>query len=184
MPDIPMGASLTADGATFRIWAPRAETVSVVLDAGETALVKDAASGHWTGSVAGVRAGDGYRFRISGPTGAGLKRDPRARDIGFAGPPAAPCIVVDPDAYPWHDAGFRTPDFSDLAVYQLHVGRFYARDAAGADLRIGRVAKLLDALDRVEDGATLALTVVRGTEERAVAVSFGPAAEGGEDGTA
>jgi S1-C subfamily serine protease len=46
------------------------------------------------------------------------------------------------------------------------------------------VDELLDVLDGLADDATLELTVVRGTEERAVAVSFGPAAEGGEDGTA
>jgi S1-C subfamily serine protease len=55
---------------------------------------------------------------------------------------------------------------------------------AVGDRPVTTVDGLLDALDGVGDGATLSLTVVRGTEERAVAVSFDPAATGGEDGTA
>jgi serine protease Do len=84
------------------------------------------------------------------------------------------------------------PDRDGLLVRGVEDGSPAARAGlVQGDLIVGAagsavtaVDELLDALDRVEDGATLALTVVRGTEERAVAVSFGPAAEGGEDGTA
>jgi 1,4-alpha-glucan branching enzyme len=28
------------------------------------------------------------------------------------------------NVYPWHDAGFRTPDFSDIVIYQVHIGTY------------------------------------------------------------
>ncbi|HSO98318.1 MAG TPA: alpha amylase C-terminal domain-containing protein [Solirubrobacteraceae bacterium] len=166
-PGTPMGACLTDGGATFRLWAPRAEHVYVVLHGepvppgADRELVKDPSTGHWTGFIPGVNVGSGFRYYIRGPGGAELKRDPRARELEFAGPPDCDCVVTDPWAYPWHDADFRAPAFSDLIVYQLHVGRFYARDATGADRRINRVAKLLDALDRVEYLAALGVNAVQ-----------------------
>ena len=71
------------------------------------------------------------------------------------------CVVSDPSAYPWHDAGFRPPAFEDLIIYQFHVGTFYAGDAAGKDRRNGRVAKFLDVLDRVDYLAELGVTAVQ-----------------------
>jgi 1,4-alpha-glucan branching enzyme len=47
-----------------------------------------------------------------------------------------------------------------LIVYQFHVGRFYARDDEGHDRRPYRVAKFLDALDRVEYLADLGITAL------------------------
>ena len=55
----------------------------------------------------------------------------------------------DPASYPWHDGGFRAPEFRDLILYQLHIGAYYAVDAQGHDKRRG-VGKFLDLLDRVD----------------------------------
>jgi 1,4-alpha-glucan branching enzyme len=162
-----MGARLTEGGATFRLWAPRAEHVYVVLDGeqvppeADRELVKHTTTGHWTGFIPDVGVGGRFRYYIQGPGGSELKRDPRARELDFSGPPDADCVVTDPWGYRWHDAGYRAPDFNELIVYQLHIGRFYARDATGADRRIGRVAKLLDALDRVEYLAALGVNAIQ-----------------------
>lgn len=162
-----MGARVTDGGATFRLWAPRAEHVYVVLD-GEPApaptdreLVKDPASGHWTGFIPGIGVGSRYRYYIEAAGASELKRDPRARELDFTGPPDADCVVTNAWTYPWHDAGYRAPDFNELIVYQLHIGRFYARDDTGTDRRIGRVAKLLDALDRAEYLAALGVNAIQ-----------------------
>jgi 1,4-alpha-glucan branching enzyme len=161
-----MGANLAADGATFRVWAPRAEHVYVALDGADGyrpkpsgELVKDPASGHWTGFFQGVRDGTKYRFFVVGPGASGLKRDPWARELDFGDTPD--CIVRDPNSYPWHDRDFRPPAFSDLIVYQFHVGVFYARDRDGRDRRPHRVAKFLDALDRVEYLADLGVNALQ-----------------------
>jgi 1,4-alpha-glucan branching enzyme len=162
-----MGASLVADGATFRIWAPAAEHVHVLLDgadqprpSGEDELIKDPASGHWTGFMPGVADGTSYRFFVLGPGGSGLKRDPRARELE-ARDPGWDAIVRDPNPYPWHDENFVAPQTKDLVIYQLHIGRFFARGAHGEDRRLRRVAKFLDALGRVEYLSDLGVNAIQ-----------------------
>jgi len=164
----PMGANLVDGGATFRVWAPGADHVHVALDGAKDyrpipgdELVKDPVTGHWTGFVAGVRDGTSYRFFVRGKGGGGLKRDPWARELELNGYPDCDCIVRDADSFVWHDAGFRPPSFNDLIVYQFHVGRFYATDEQGRDIRRDRVAKLLDAVHRVEYLADLGVTAVQ-----------------------
>ena len=55
------------------------------------------------------------------------------------GIPDCNCIVRDPGDYPWHDAGFRPPAFSDLIIYQFHIGVFYAQGLPRAPIS-GRIA--------------------------------------------
>lgn len=184
----PMGATLIGDGATFRVWAPAAEHVYVALHGAkgydpkpEEELVKDPATGHWTGFFPGVSDGTKYRFYIIGKKGCkgrdghgherdgeGLKRDPWARELEFGWPdvevldrPDVDCIVREANDYPWHDAGYRPPAFNDLVVYQLHIGVFYARDPQGRDIRQDRVAKILDVVDRIEYLADLGVTALQ-----------------------
>src|SRR4051812_38755815 len=158
----PMGATLVDGGATFRVWAPAAHSVHVVTDAlaatrtmgfvpdDEDALVRRA-DDTWAGYVPGLVEGSPYRFWVTGDDGAGLKRDPYARQLGTV--PAFPdcdCIVRRSDGYPWHDAGFRPPAFRDLVIYQLHVGTFWGADAQGRDRRERRVSKFLDLVWRLQ----------------------------------
>lgn len=157
----PPGANLAAGGATFRTWAPAAVEVYIALKqpAGTAGLafpknpnhllVKDAA-GYWGGFVPGIKDGDLYRFYVVGTGSEGFKRDPYARELEMNGYPDCNCIVRDPGDYHWHDAGFRPPAFSDLIVYQFHIGVFYAKDDTGQDIRPHRVCKILDVVDRIE----------------------------------
>ena len=84
-----MGANLIGDGATFRVWAPRATHVYVALGGADEyqprpqdELLKNPATGHWTGFFPGVADGTHYRFFVVGPAaGPGFKRDPWAREL-------------------------------------------------------------------------------------------------------
>jgi 1,4-alpha-glucan branching enzyme len=163
-----MGANLVADGATFRVWAPAAEHVYVVLGGArayapdpDDALLLDPATGHWIGFVAGVTDGTKYRFWVDGPDDADFKRDPWARELEGDDYESRDGVVRDETAYPWHDQDFRSPAPKDLIVYQLHVGRFYAVDEHGVDRRPGRVATFLDAVQRVPYLADLGVTAVQ-----------------------
>lgn len=168
--DTPMGATLIADGATLRVWAPRAAEIYIARGdtaayrpTSQDALIGNPATGHWTGFFPGVADGSTYRYYVVGRDGsAALKRDPRAVELQSGVPLAdCDCVVRDLNDYPWHDAGFVRPAFSDLVVYQFHVGVFFAQDAAGRDARPDRVAKLLDALGRVAYLADLGVTAVQ-----------------------
>ncbi len=158
----PMGATLMADGATFRVWATAAQAVYVITDDlaaarvhGWTPREKDLLVRHtdetWTGFVAGISDGSPYRFWVVGEGGRGFKRDPYARELGTTPPyPDCDCVVRSPQDYPWHDQGYQPPPFHELIIYQFHFGVYYAVDAAGRYLRQTRYARCLDLLNRIE----------------------------------
>jgi 1,4-alpha-glucan branching enzyme len=167
----PLGATLVPGGATFRTWAPTALEVYIALghltgtapgafpkNPGDL-LVKDA-NGYWAGFVPGIKDGDLYRFYVVGTGSEGFKRDPYARELEFNGYPDCNCIVRNPADYPWHDSAFRPPAFNDLIIYQFHIGVFYAKDAAGNDIRRHRICKILDVVDRIEYFADLGVNAV------------------------
>jgi 1,4-alpha-glucan branching enzyme len=162
----PMGATLVADGATFRVWAPRAQAVYVNGQFGATAswprahpdlLLQKDGRGYWAGFLPGVRDGDQYLFYVvGGPGRENYKRDPYARELttpathpGTFDYPACNCLVRSPDGYDWRVRDFRPPAFNDLVIYELHVGTFFAVDQAGHDRRRTRGGQYLDVLDRI-----------------------------------
>lgn len=134
----PLGGNLLpAGGATFRVWAPAAREVRLLWDyvnpgSGwinkQTANLQATGGGYWGGFVAGLKAGDRYMFYVVGPVGGseGLKRDPYARDLSDDPMwPDSHCLLQDPQAFPWHDTGYRPPAFHELVIYQLHIGVWY-----------------------------------------------------------
>ena len=99
--------------------------------------------------------GTPYRYWVVGAGGEGFKRDPYARELHYYHGVVSDdynnsnCVLRDPSSYRWVAPDFRPPPFHQLAVYQFHVGVFYARDESGRDIRAGRVSKFFDALDRI-----------------------------------
>ncbi len=162
----PMGATLVAGGATFKVWAPSAAAIYLngtfggaqdwSRDASPSALTRDA-SGYWTGFLPGVVDGDEYKYFVVGPPGggAGFKRDPYARELTPSAtfPVGVNCIVRAPAAYPWHDAQFSTPDFADMVVYQIHVGT-YASSAPS-------YGTFLDVIEKLPYLAALGINVLQ-----------------------
>ena|SRR2546423_1201860 len=74
--------------------------------------------------------GDLYKFWVDGTGSSGFKRDPYARELATdAAFPNCSSIIRSASAYPWHDSSFVTPDFSDMIVYQLHIGTLCVREA-------------------------------------------------------
>lgn len=134
-PQTPTGATLAPGGATFRVWAPQASAVYLhgrfgaqAFDqlADDRLLAKDG-RGYWTGFQNGARDGDHYHFWVEGAGSRGYKRDPYARELDPRNFPNCFAILRAGDSFPWHDQDFVTPDFSDMIVYQLHVGTFAIR---------------------------------------------------------
>jgi maltooligosyltrehalose trehalohydrolase len=117
-----LGATCEEGGVRFRVWAPERRTVEVRVEtAGREAthpLGKDA-DGFFGGLVAGLGAGDIYRFRLDGE---GPYPDPASRfqPQGVHGPSE----VIDPSAFAWKDGGWHGVALEDLAVYEIHVGTF------------------------------------------------------------
>ena len=159
----PMGANLVADGASFRAWAPLSTTVyvngtfggSAVTGQTDDLLLKKDLNGYWTGFVKGAREGDPYRFWVVGPGGSGYKRDPYARELAPASEfPNCNSVIRSATAYPWHDGAFVTPDFSDMIIYQLHVGT-YNPSVPGA------ASTFLDVITKIPYLAALGINVLQ-----------------------
>ena len=162
----PMGATLTANGATFKVWAPGAQGVylnGTLAGAQHWTQDQDAAlllgkdnSGYWTGFFPGAKEGDNYKYYVVGVGGnKGYKRDPYARELSADPPfPHANCLLRSPASYPWHDGAFVTPDYSNMVVYQLHVGTFYSK-IPGSD------GTFLDVVEKIEYLAALGITVLQ-----------------------
>lgn len=145
----PTGAKILPGGATFRVWAPRATAVylngtfggNVYDKQTDDRLLSKDASGYWTGFQPDARDGDPYRFWVAGEGSSGYKRDPYARERATSGFPDC-CNILRSDAYPWHDTDFRTPDFSDMIVYQLHIGTYAIQNAGIASNFLDVACKL------------------------------------------
>ncbi|MEZ6113274.1 MAG: alpha-amylase family glycosyl hydrolase [Pirellulaceae bacterium] len=125
--ETPMGANLIANGATFRVWAPKAREVYVIGDfngrkRNDASLLTRDANGHWLGFVPGVQDRQRYMFYVVGEGSEGPKRDPYARELETPFP--SDCIIRETD-FPWHVTGYETPQFHNFVIYQLHVGTFY-----------------------------------------------------------
>lgn len=146
----PLGATVIPGGITFRVWVPRAQAVylnpNVAADGSvqltdDRVMVKDA-NGYWTAFEAGAVDGFLYRYYVVGNVSSGYKRDPYARELKDDVFPNCDCIARDGDVYPWHDAGFVIPDFSDLIIYQFHIGVFAISTAGVASNFLDVVGKL------------------------------------------
>ncbi len=126
------GASLQDGGALFRLWAPAARRVELLLEcsSGPLALPADPLAGGWHAvQHAGVAAGQRYRWRIDG---ALVVPDPASRR-NPDGPQGA-SQVIDPLAFAWDD-GWAGRPWHEAVFYQLHVGTFTAEGSFDAAAR-------------------------------------------------
>lgn len=163
-PNTPMGANLVSGGgATFRAWAPLANAVyingafggSSLTGRTDSLLLAKDANGYWAGFVGTAQEGDPYQFCVVGPGGSGPKRDPYARELTPASAfPNCNGLIRFAAAYPWHDSAFVTPDFSNMIIYQLHVGT-YSPSAPGT------ASTFLDVIGRIPYLAALGINVLQ-----------------------
>jgi 1,4-alpha-glucan branching enzyme len=129
-----MGCNLKPGGAgaSFRVWAPHAQSVQVLIRRNNDAnyqpldLARDAAgSEYWSADVSGVGVDEEYRFRmILGPGRAYEHVDPYAREVSSSDGNAA-SWAVDP-TFAWK--AFRSPYFENFIIYQCQIGSFAGRN--------------------------------------------------------
>jgi maltooligosyltrehalose trehalohydrolase len=136
---LPIGAEVTdASGVSFRVWAPRARDLKVVLsDGGTTPLVADSL-GYFSGIVPSAHAGSRYRFRLDGDR---EYPDPASRFQPEG--PHGPSEVVDPAQYRWSDTGWRGVSLRGQVIYELHIGTFTRQGTwASAEEELPALAEL------------------------------------------
>lgn len=130
------GALPVPSGVRFRVWAPAARELTLVLHdggaAGDYPLPRDA-DGVFDRIVDGAAAGDRYSYRVNGVPS--LRPDPASRfqPDGVHGPSQ----IVDPSAFAWTDQRWGGRTAADRIVYELHVGTFSPEGTfAGAASRL------------------------------------------------
>ena len=130
------GAAVEAAGVRFHLWAPKHESVGLLLDGESAARPMQPLSGGWHGlTTDAARPGSLYSFVL--PDGQRIP-DPASRfqprDVH------GPSEVIDPATFEWTDADWRGRPWEEAAIYELHVGAFTAEGTFRA------AAKRLDAL--------------------------------------
>lgn len=120
--ELEFGARPLADGSTrFRVWAPRAASLSVKIygDDERTVEMERSAGDVFEAIAPQTRAGADYRYVIDGEK---ERPDPVSRwqPDGVHGPSR----VVDPDGFNWTDHDWTGLPLKDLIIYELHVGTF------------------------------------------------------------
>ena len=111
------GATPTAEGTSFRLWAPAAKRVDLLLQR-PYALRRDP-DGWFSADIAGVTPGARYKFRIDDEIDV---PDPASAfqpdDI------SGPSEVIDHDSYRWRAADWRGRPWQDTVLIEAHVGSF------------------------------------------------------------
>ena len=124
----PIGAELIGlDQAHFRVWAPKAQRVDLVLEASAAKTPKqtfhalEAERGGYFSGSANTGAGARYWFRVNN----NFYPDPASR-FQPDGPHGSSCIV-DPAQFRWTDSQWPGPAAAGLKgqiIYEMHVGTF------------------------------------------------------------
>ncbi|HEX4347650.1 MAG TPA: 1,4-alpha-glucan branching protein GlgB [Vicinamibacterales bacterium] len=132
-----LGAHRIQVGATtgvhFAVWAPNAETVSLVgdfngWDARVHPMRKLIPSGVWELFVPGLPDGEKYKFEIEARSGLVLKKsDPFG--FAFEQPPSTASVVRDISGYAWKDARWMKTRAEagawvdrPMSIYEVHLG--------------------------------------------------------------
>src|SRR5712671_6854846 len=123
----PIGAELIGANEThFRVWAPKATRVDVVLEESATKNVRRTFrplqredDGYFSGS-AEAGAGDCYRFRVD--NAEHFHPDPASRFQPDG--PHGSSRIVDPTTFRWSDAEWPGKQLKGQIIYEMHVGSF------------------------------------------------------------
>lgn len=120
----PQGATVSATGVHYRVWAPKVARLSVEVLAEDGTRLREitlapCSRQYFHGHDPSGSASDLYKFRLDG---AESFPDPASRyqPQGVHGPSQ----VIDPTAFSWSDADWQRPALRDLVIYELHIGAF------------------------------------------------------------
>ncbi|GLC39115.1 hypothetical protein PLESTB_000005900 [Pleodorina starrii] len=175
-PDCPHGATLwpeaavAAEGATegeggqsgavagevtFKVWAPHAAAVSLLLRDSGSEVPLQRCGDDWSGRLVAGALTPGAAYCVSIRTHDGrtfTRRDPYARSADYD---SDWCFLDAPAAFPWSDraedgtTSWTPRPFDEYVIYEMHVGSFTTEGTLAA------------AADRLEHVASLGFTAVQ-----------------------
>ena len=134
-----MGSLPSDQGCRFRVWAPNAQKVQVILNDAQNGpafdLAPEPGTGNWSADQIDAPAGTTYQYIITNEGGENndnsqpwYRTDARALQVQSS---AATSMgyVVDPALFsnPQRPS-FTTPAFEDFLIYQMHIGSFAGKN--------------------------------------------------------
>jgi 1,4-alpha-glucan branching enzyme len=128
-----MGSIVYPGGTTFRVWLPFATRVCVSGTfndwATDTTPLASEGNGYWSADIPDAKAGDRYKYVISGPMIEGIqwRTDPYCKSV--ANTDGAEGAIVE-DTFDWGTTHFQMPDWNELVIYELHVASFNGTSSA------------------------------------------------------
>ena len=122
---------LPSGGAIFRVWAPQAESVSVVGEFNfwneQDLPMQKVSDGVWEAFSVYAAPGGAYKYCVTGPDGRKVyKSDPYGTRCKAL--PDTSSLVEAEEAYPWHDGLYRSRRAKQnvlnrpLNIYEVHAG--------------------------------------------------------------
>lgn len=119
----------------FQLWAPSVSRIQLHLHGTDLEMAR--CTDGWHEVVATARPGDSYGFRLPGGR---VVPDPASRcqksNIDSLS------VVTNPEAYSWKTSNWRVRPWSDVVLYEVHIGTFTPRGTFRS--AITRLAKLAD----------------------------------------
>ena len=140
-------------GMAFRVWAPNADSVSVVgefngWDWNQNELMRDEL-GCWFAEVPKAEFGQQYRFGICKGEDRFTRVDPYARAVSNS---VGNGILADLQ-FDWGDDGYKLPPRNELVIYEMHIGTFNVKE-------IGRPSTFDEAIEKLDHLVHLGINVV------------------------
>jgi len=116
-----LGAIPSSGGICFRVWAPIARTVDVVIEKSGLRLSLEREGGYFSACLTQAQVDDRYKLSLDG--GEPFP-DPASRYQPEG--PHGPSQIVDPSAFVWSDSEVQWPGVSldGQVLYELHIGTF------------------------------------------------------------
>jgi 1,4-alpha-glucan branching enzyme len=125
-----MGATPYDGGTTFRVWAPNALSAAVTGDftawsaAGTPLASEPGGTGVWSADIPGAQPGQAYQILLNTSGGTLNRVDPYARQVINENGLATKAVIYDEGAFDWGETAYTSPGWTDLVIYELHVGSF------------------------------------------------------------
>lgn len=126
-----MGAVVTENGTTFRVWAPNADEVFVTGTFNDWAErdnpLASEENGYWSAHVPEAKAGDEYQYILVNGEQVLQRIDPYAKSVTNS----VGNGVIYADTFEWNGVDHDLPAWNQVVIYELHVGTFGGRGEEG-----------------------------------------------------
>ncbi|WP_254560853.1 alpha-amylase family glycosyl hydrolase [Dyadobacter diqingensis] len=124
-----MGAVCHPQGVYYRVWAPHADSVSVVGTFNDwnpdTNPLQPEENGNWGILVENSKEGDEYKFALKTPAGDFQRNDPYALMVTNS---VGNSVVYNHSSFDWAEAEYAMPSWNELIIYELHIGTFHVTE--------------------------------------------------------